>query len=138
MNLASHAYLLSASITILALVLYFYMAIRVAGARTKYNIQAPAITGHPGFERAYRVQMNTLEAFPVFLPALWLATAYFTRVGWLPAAIGLLWIVGRFIYMQSYIADPAKRGLGFGISALAQIVLLLLAAGGIVSAWGPT
>ncbi len=137
MDWASHAVLLSAAVTILALLLYIYMGIRVGGARAKYDIKAPAVTGHPGFERAYRVQMNTLEAFPIFLPALWLATIYFHRLGWLPAAVGLVWIFGRFLYMQAYIADPVKRGPGFGIAALAQIVLVLLAVAGIVSAWHP-
>jgi glutathione S-transferase len=137
MELASHAYLLSAAVTILAMVLYFYMGLRVGGARTKYEIRAPATTGHPGFERAYRIQMNTLEAFPIFLPALWLATIYFTRLGWLPAALGLVWIIGRALYMTGYTADPAKRSLGFTISLAAQFVLVLLAVAGIVMAWGP-
>ena len=35
------------------------------------------MTGHPEFERAVRVQMNTIEQFVIFLPLLWLATIYF-------------------------------------------------------------
>src|SRR5436189_5584279 len=31
---------------------------------------------------------------------------------------GLVWIVGRIVYMQAYMADPSKRSLGFAISAL--------------------
>jgi hypothetical protein len=34
--------------------------------------------------------------------------------------------------------DPSKRGLGFGIAALSQIALLLLAIAGIVMTWGST
>jgi glutathione S-transferase len=133
--LASPSILLTAAVTVLAVVLYMYTAIRVGNFREKHNISAPTVTGHPEFERAYRVQMNTLEAMPVFLPALWLASIYFTRVGLLAPAIGLVWIVGRIVYMQAYMADPSKRGLGFGISAFSQIALLLLAIAGIVMAW---
>jgi glutathione S-transferase len=103
--------------------------------REKHEVRAPAVSGHPDFERAYRVQMNTLEAMPIFLPALWLAAVYFTRVPLLAPAIGLVWIVGRIIYMQAYMADPSRRGLGFTISALSQIALLLLALAGIVMTW---
>jgi glutathione S-transferase len=136
MDLAAHAYSLSAIVTILAAILYMYMGITVGSARAKYKIDAPAVTGNPEFERTYRVQVNTLESMPVFLPGLWLATYFFTMLAWLPAAIGLIWVIGRFMYMQGYIAAASKRSTGFLISALAQIVLLLLAIVGIVNAWG--
>jgi glutathione S-transferase len=45
----------------LALVEYFYFVMAVGAARGKHKIAAPAVTGNPDFERAYRVQMNTLE-----------------------------------------------------------------------------
>lgn len=139
---AVSATLLASIVTILAIILYMIMGGRVGAMRGKHKIEAPAVTGHPEFERAYRVQMNTLEAMPIFLPALWLATAFFSTrvpsVWWLPAVLGVLWIVGRYLYMQSYFADPSKRGTGFGVSALAQIVLLLLAIAGIVMSWPGT
>jgi glutathione S-transferase len=126
-------------ITILACILYMMIAVRVAQMRGKHKIDAPAVTGHPEFERAYRVQMNTLEAFPVFLPALWLASIYFSVrfpiVWWLPAALGLLWVVGRYMYMQGYLAEASKRSTGFIVSAVAQITLLMLALVGIVMSW---
>ena len=136
--LSIHSLLLTAAVTILAIIFYIVAAMRVGRAREKYAIMAPATTGHPQFERAYRVQMNTLEAMPVFLPALWLAAYYFTKLPLLAPAVGLIWIVGRVIYMQAYIEDPTKRSLGFGISALSQIVLLLLAIAGIVMTWSST
>lgn len=135
MSFASHAYLLTAIVTILALILYAYMGGRTGSARGKYNIKAPAVTGDPLFERTYRVQMNTLEALPFFLPALWLATIYPSGVPYLAAALGLLWIIGRIVYMQSYIADPEKRSLGFGISLLAQVALMISAIVGVAKAW---
>jgi glutathione S-transferase len=113
--------------------------VRVAQMRGKHKIDAPAVTGDPEFERAYRVQMNTLESLPVFLPGLWLATIYFstalTIVWWLPAVFGLLWVVGRYMYMQGYIADASKRSTGFLVSSIAQITLLVLALIGIVMSW---
>jgi glutathione S-transferase len=135
MEIASRADLLSALVTILALILYTVMIFRVGSAREKYKVEAPAIIGSPDFERTYRVQLNTLESLPVFLAALWLATIYFTRLGWLPAALGLVWVIGRFLYMQGYIADAKKRGLGFITAGLAQIALILLALAGVVMAW---
>jgi len=133
--LATQAALLSAVVTILAIILYMTMGFRVGVMRGKHKIDAPAMTGHPELERAVRVQSNTLEAFPMFLPALWLATIYFTMIGWLAPALGLVWVIGRILYMQGYMADPSKRSLGFGISLLALIGLLLLAIVGIVMAW---
>ena len=131
--------LLSAAVTILAILLYFYMGIRVGQMRGKHGVKAPTMTGHAEFECAVRVHYNTLEAMVVFLPLLWLATFYFTpafsMLAWLPAALGLAWVVGRILYMTGYMADPEKRSLGFGISAIAQILLLILAVAGIVKVW---
>ena len=136
--LAIPSMLITAGVTILAVIFYIVTAIRVGTMRERHNIAAPAMTGHPQFERAYRVQMNTLEAMPVFLPALWISAYYFTKVPLLAPAIGLVWIVGRIVYMQAYMADPSKRSLGFAISALSQIALLLLAAAGLVMSWSST
>ncbi len=121
------AYNVVVVVTLLALLLYFGMGLRVAAARGKYGVVAPAVTGAPEFERAYRIQMNTLEWLPLFLPSLWLFAAYWNQ--FLAAALGLVWILGRLLYMTSYTKDPAKRGPGFGIQALATLVLLLGALG---------
>ncbi|HKD22198.1 MAG TPA: MAPEG family protein [Rhizomicrobium sp.] len=135
MNLAAHAVLLSAIVTILALLLYVYMIMRVGGARSKHQIVAPSVVGHPEFERTYRVQMNTVEQMVIFLPALWLATTFFTTLPWLPAALGLVWVIARFMYMQTYIADPQKRGPGAALTGLSAIALLILAIVGIAMGW---
>ena len=60
------------AVTILALLLYLAVTANVARARGKYGVKAPAVTGNEHFERAYRVQMNTLEQLAFFLPSLWL------------------------------------------------------------------
>ncbi|HEY0282799.1 MAG TPA: MAPEG family protein [Rhizomicrobium sp.] len=131
--------LLSAIVTLLAVILYFYMSVRVSRMRTKYGVKAPATTGHPEFERAFRVHYNTMESLVAFLPLLWLATFYFApafyALAWLPPALGLAWIVGRIFYMNGYMAGPDKRGVGFGIASLAQLLLLVLAIVGIVRVW---
>jgi glutathione S-transferase len=98
----------TALVTLLAVVFYFYTGLRVGSARQKYGIKAPAITGNPDFERVFRVQMNTLEWMPIFLPALWLFAAYVGDIA--AAAIGVVWIVGRFLYLTGYSEAAAKRG----------------------------
>ena len=67
---------LTAIVTLLAVMFYFYTSVQVARARVAYDVKAPAISGNPDFERIFRVQMNTLEWMPIFLPALWLFAIY--------------------------------------------------------------
>jgi glutathione S-transferase len=126
--------ILSAIITVLAVLMLFYTSVPVGRARGKHGIKAPAMTGHEDLERAVRVHMNTLEQFAIFIPLLWVATMYFTLIGWLVPALGLVWVVGRFIYMQAYLADPAKRSTGFSITILASAGLLVLSVIGVVMA----
>ena len=120
----------TALVTCLAIALYFFTSIRVAKARAKFGIKAPAITGNDDFERVFRVQMNTLEWLPIFLPSLWLFAIYISDP--IAAAIGLLWIAGRALYMTGYSQAANKRGRGFGIQALATGILWLGALGAIV------
>ena len=131
---------LIALVTLLSLALFFWMGADVARARIRFGVPAPAVTGHPEFERHFRVQANTLEGLVLFLPALWVfaltidglrGSVLGDKIG---AALGLVWIVGRVIYMRSYVRDPASRGLGFGVQALATVLLLI---GGLVAiVWG--
>ena len=117
----------TALVTLLAIAFYFFTSARVAKARAKFGIKAPAITGNPDFERVFRGQMNTLEWMPIFLPSLWLFAFYINDA--LAAALGLVWIAGRVLYMTGYSQAAAKRGLGFGIQAAAAILLWLGALG---------
>jgi glutathione S-transferase len=122
----AHAYV--AIVTILALVAYFWMIMRVGGARRKCGIAAPQMTGDPVLERHIRVQANTLEWLPIFLPSLWLFALFWRPqdpTGIITAAIGLVWIVGRVVYALGYVADPKKRELGFLIQFLACVILAL-------------
>ena len=113
---------LVAAVTILALLLYFYMGLRVGMARSKFNVPAPAITGHPDFERMFRVQANTLEWLPIFLPSLWLCAIFLDEK--IAAGVGVVWIIGRFLYMTGYSREASARSAGFGIQALATAVLI--------------
>ena len=131
---------LVALVTLLSVALFFWMGADVARARIRFGVPAPAVTGHPEFERHFRVQANTLEGLVLFLPALWVfaltidglrGSVLGDKIG---AALGLVWIVGRVIYMRSYVRDPASRGLGFSVQALASMLLLI---GGVVAiVWG--
>jgi glutathione S-transferase len=121
---------LVAIVTILSLLLYVSTILGVTRARQKSGIQAPTMTGDPILERSIRVQMNTLEWLPIYLAALWLFAIYWNDL--VAALAGLVWIVGRFLYGRAYIADPAKRELGFTIQSFACAVLLLGALGRIV------
>ncbi len=133
--IASLATLLTAIVTILAILVVLWTGFRVGGMRSKHKIEAPATTGHPEFDRAYRVQMNTVEQFIVFLPLLWLSNAYFQMFPYITGALGLVWIVGRIIYGIAYVSNPSSRGLGFGITFLATIGLFITSVIGIVQAY---
>jgi glutathione S-transferase len=123
-------YHFTAIVTCLAILFYFFTAVKVGKARGTFGVKAPATAGHPEFERMFRVQMNTLEWMPIFLPALWLFAIYISDP--IAAGIGLVWIVGRALYLTGYAQAAEKRGTGFGIQALAAFALLLGALGAIV------
>lgn len=119
-------------VALLALAQYFAFSALVGKARAQYGVDAPAVTGHPMFERAYRVQMNTLELLVMFLPVLYIAARY-----WNPlyvAAAGAVFLVGRLLYRQAYVRDPKSRSLGFAVSVTPVVVLLVAGAVGAVRA----
>jgi len=114
-------YHLTALVTLLALAFYFFTCINVSRARTKTGVKVPAMSGHPDFERAFRIQMNTLEWMPIFLPSLWLFAIYISDA--IATALGAIWIIGRIVYFVGYSQAAAKRGPGFAIQAIAAIAL---------------
>ena len=117
----------TALVTCLAILLYFFTIIQVSKARVAFGIKVPATSGNPDFERVFRVQMNTLEWMPIFLPSLWLFSIYIGDG--LAAALGLVWIAGRILYMTGYSQAANKRGRGFAIQAGAAVLLWLGALG---------
>lgn len=116
----SHA--LVAIVTLIALLTYFWMGLNAGQLRNRTGIAAPAMTGDPMLERALRVQGNTLEWLPIFLPSLWLFALYWNDLT--AASLGLVWIFGRIIYALGYIEDASKRSTGFVVQAIATGVLL--------------
>ncbi|MBR0786083.1 MAPEG family protein [Bradyrhizobium iriomotense] len=123
-------YHLTALVTLLAIAFYFFTSINVSRARSRTGVKVPAMSGHPDFERAFRIQMNTLEWMPIVLPALWLFAAYISDA--IAAGLGTVWIIGRIVYFIGYSQAAAKRGPGFAIQALAAIALWAGALGAVV------
>jgi uncharacterized membrane protein YecN with MAPEG domain len=95
----------------------------VGWARGKYGVKAPAVTGHETFDRYFRVHQNTLELLVAFVPAIWLFGMYVDPT-W-AALLGLVFIVARMLYLRGYVRDPAKREVGFTLSVLPILVLLV-------------
>ncbi len=111
--------------TVIALALIEFLAFGflVGRARGRYNVPAPATAGHEMFDRYFRVQMNTLEQLVVFIPSILLFSRYQSPL--LAAALGVLFIVGRLVYLLGYVREPRKREVGFFLSAFPTVVLLV-------------
>lgn len=112
-----------ALVTIVALGQFLFLGGKVARARGQYGIAAPATTGNEMFERHFRVQMNTLEQLVIFLPLLWIFAAYVSPI-W-AAAAGVVFIIGRAVYAVSYVRDPKSRSLGFALTALPMLAMMI-------------
>lgn len=115
-------------VAVLAVLQLIFFGALVGRARGTYGVAAPAVAGHEMFERAYRVQMNTLELLVAFLPGLFLAGKYWP--GNAVAGVGLVYLLGRFIYWRAYMGAPKSRALGYGLSAMPTLALLLAALAG--------
>ena len=119
-------------VMLLAVLEFLVFGFLVGSARAKYKVAAPAITGHPDFERCFRVQQNTLEQLVVFLPACWFFAGT-VSARW-AVILGLIFIVGRAVYAFGYMKEAQKRGPGFGLSFLPNAALLIGALIGAVKA----
>lgn len=117
-------------IVIIAVIQFLFFGVMTGKARVKYGVKAPATTGEEGFERMYRVQMNTLEMLVIFIPVIFIASNYWSP--FLTAGLGLVYIVGRFIYWRAYVTEPKSRGLGFMLSLVPSMLLMALSVVGIV------
>jgi glutathione S-transferase len=72
-----------------------------------------------------------LEWMPIFLPAVWLAAIDVSDIG--AALLGVVWIVGRALYMRGYAQAAEKRETGFFVQAIAAGLLWLAALIGAVA-----
>lgn len=120
---------LVAIVVALALLEYMVIVFLCGQARARHSIAAPATTGHLTFERYFRVQQNTVEQLVVFLPAIALFGSYVSAP--IGAGLGLVFILGRALYARGYYQDPARRGPGFGLTILSNLVLTV---GGLIGA----
>lgn len=112
-----------AIVTVLALIEFLWLGIRVGRARAQFNIPAPATTGNDVFERHFRVQGNTLEQLVMFLPSLWIFAFYVSPI-W-AAALGVVFMIGRAIYAISYVRDPKSRSLGFALTSIPTLIMMI-------------
>jgi uncharacterized MAPEG superfamily protein len=106
-----------------ALLEYVYFGFQVGRARGKYDVAAPAVSGHPIFERYHRVHQNTLENLVIFLPGLWLFATYVNAT--IAALLGLVFITGRAVYARLYVQDPPRRSVGVMMSFPIGVILLV-------------
>jgi hypothetical protein len=116
----------------LALVEFCLFVWAVSRARARYGVAAPATTGHEVFERTFRVQMNTLEQLIVFLPSIVLFARYVNAYA--AAALGAVFVIGRAIYFTGYVRAAQGRHLGFMLSAIPNVTLLVGAIVGVLVA----
>ncbi len=114
---------LTTIVCMLALLEFMVLGMLVGQARGRFEVQAPATSGHEIFDRYFRVHYNTLEQLAVFIPALF-AFGWFVSDLW-AAVVGLVFVVGRALYARQYIADPASRGPGMLLTFGANVVLVL-------------
>ncbi len=116
------------AVILLAVLQYVVIGVFVGIARGWYGVAAPATTGHPKFERWFRVHQNSLEMLMAFIPAMWLF-GWWVSPTW-AVGVGLVFVAARVLYSIQYIQEPRSRELGAGLSFLAVFVLII---GGI---WG--
>ena len=116
-------------VTALAVLQFIVFGFRVGAARGRYGVKAPAITGNEIFERLFRVQQNTLEQLIAFLPGIYLFSKYFSPL--VAAALGAVYLIGREIYAYTYVKDPSKREVGYGMTFLPMVNLVV---GGLIGA----
>lgn len=119
-----------ALVVLFALIEYFVLGGLVGRARGKYRVAAPAVTGHPLFERYFRVHQNSLEQLIVFIPAVWLFGMY-VSARW-AAIVGAIFLIARVLYAVGYVAAPERREAGAWLTFLTETVLVIGALIGVI------
>ena len=109
---------------------YMWVQLTVGRLRVAKGIEAPAVTGDPEFERAFRVQANSVEQLAIFLPCYMILLVLTGVQGnevflWITVALGFLYLVGRVLYARTYMADASKRTAGAAITFLVNALMLL-------------
>ena len=115
------AFPLTSLATIILVLFTFYLSAQVGMMRGK--VLAPATSGDPEFEKAFRIHYNTIEHLVLFLPLLWLSAQFWGDV--VSGCAAAVWLTGRMIYSRDYRADPTKRTMGMLITLFGLLVVLI-------------
>ena len=125
------AYPFAALATGLIILLYIWTGIVVGKARKPHGVDYPDTSGPAALNRIWRAHQNTLEALPQILPSLWLFAIIVSDM-W-AGILGIVWTIGRILYVRGYAEAAEKRGTGFLISLLATAVALFGALGAVIA-----
>jgi glutathione S-transferase len=110
-------------VVLIAILQYVVLGMMVGLARGRFHVHAPATTGHPTFERLFRVHQNSLEMLIAFIPGVWLYGWWISQT-W-ATALGLVFIAARILYAIQYVRDPRSREIGASLSFLVVIILIV-------------
>lgn len=112
-------------VTLFTLFIYYVLAFRVGKARARHGVPAPSMEGPVEFQKAMRIQINTMEQLVVFLPLLWMAAL--SSRDELAAAIGIFWPISRIMYAIGYSSpEPKKRHAGFIFGVVVLVALFAI------------
>ncbi|KAI4307721.1 hypothetical protein L6164_030878 [Bauhinia variegata] len=123
------------AVLVLYCFLNFYMAVKVGRARRRYNVPYPILYASESenkdaklFNCVQRGHQNSLELMPIFFMLMILGGLKHPS---LCAALGVLYIVGRYFYFTGYsTGDPTKRRKGiFGMLGLLGLMLCTISFG---------
>ncbi len=120
--------LLVSLVVVLTAVQLMVFSFLVGRGRVKYNVPAPAMSGHPTWERLNRVHQNSIEQAIVFIPLLLMFSGTWGQRD--AVGLGVIYLLARTLYGVGYVRDPKSRGPG---AVLTFIVEVLLALGAIVA-----
>ena len=112
------------------LALFEYLGFGTAARACPVRIKAPAITGEEHSSATSRAAEH-LELLIVFLPVLAIAAAYWNRSG-SPQSVRCIWS-DDWLFPR-LCARAAQRGLGYGLSIVPVLLLVLGSVIGVVRA----
>ena len=127
------AYPLTTLATVLALIVLTALSAIVSRARGRYAVPAPATTGHPEFERRYRVHANTVEQIVMLIPLLWLTAAWIGDP-WAGLA-GLVWCLGRVLYARGYFKEAGRREIGYYVTVVPVLAMMVAVVVAVAARW---
>ncbi|KAE8613652.1 hypothetical protein XENTR_v10007807 [Xenopus tropicalis] len=119
-----------AFVTLAAVLEQAYFSMQVIWARRKYKISPPSTSGHPGFERVFRAQLNCSEYFSLFISVLWVSGLFFHQGA--ASVLGLLYLYTRYAYFHGYAESAQGRLKPMYASAAILWILIGLSSVGLL------